>query len=104
MKSGAGALDLLQNVGGLCGPDEELGFFVVMVDVVEDGRDEFLDAEEDAALKKRENDDRWVGQFIKNLADGLSRLAITSRARAASPVGVRDAPTCKARSRAPSSA
>jgi hypothetical protein len=51
MKSGASAFDLFQDVGGLCGPDEGLGFFVVKVDVVEDGRDEFLNAEEDAAAQ-----------------------------------------------------
>ena len=51
MKGGADALDLFQDVGGLCGPDEVLGFFVVMFDVVEDGRDEFFNAEEDAAAQ-----------------------------------------------------
>jgi len=48
MKGGASALDLLQDVGGFCGPDERLGVFVVQVDVVKDCRNEFFDIAEDA--------------------------------------------------------
>ena len=51
MKRGSGTLDLFQDVGGLCGPDEGLGMLVVMVDVLADGLDQFLDAAEDAAAE-----------------------------------------------------
>jgi hypothetical protein len=37
MNSGAGAVDFLEDVGDLCGPDERLGFLIVSVDVVVDG-------------------------------------------------------------------
>jgi hypothetical protein len=49
IKSGAGAFDFLEDVGGLWGPDERLGFLSVSVDVVVDGGDEFFNAAEDAA-------------------------------------------------------
>jgi hypothetical protein len=31
-------------------------------------------AQEEAALKKWEDDDRWIGWFIKNLGSALRRL------------------------------
>src|ERR1035441_3508918 len=51
MKSGASALDLLQDVGGFSGPDEWLGVFVVMIDVVEHGADQFLHAAKGCAAQ-----------------------------------------------------
>jgi hypothetical protein len=33
-------------------------------------------AQDDAALKKLEDDDRWVGWFIKNLAGALRRIGL----------------------------
>jgi len=51
MKRGSGTLDLFQDVGGLCGPDEGFGMFVVMVDVLANGLDQFFDAAEDAAAQ-----------------------------------------------------
>ena len=47
MKGGACALDLLQYVGCLAGPDEGFGVVVVMVDVVEDRCDQLLDTGKD---------------------------------------------------------
>jgi len=41
--------DLFEDVVCLCGPDEGLGGFVVVVDVVADGCDELLQVLEDAA-------------------------------------------------------
>ena len=49
MQGRAGTFHLFQDVGGLGGPDERLGTFIVMVDVFADGSDEFLDIAEDAA-------------------------------------------------------
>ena len=43
MKSAAGALDLLQDVGGFGDPDEGFGLVIVMVDIFEDGVDQLLD-------------------------------------------------------------
>jgi hypothetical protein len=43
MEGSAGALDRLQYVGRLGGPDEGLGVVVVLVDVLEDGFDQLLD-------------------------------------------------------------
>jgi hypothetical protein len=51
MKGRAGALDLLQDVGCFGGPDEGLGMVVVVVDVVEDGRDQLLDIAEDSTAQ-----------------------------------------------------
>ena len=51
MESRPRALDLLQDVGGLGGPDEGFGAFIVMVDVIEDGRNQLLDAAEDSAAQ-----------------------------------------------------
>jgi hypothetical protein len=53
MKDGSGTLDLFQDVGGLCGPDKGLGIFVVMVDVLADGPDQFLDAAKSAARQPK---------------------------------------------------
>jgi hypothetical protein len=33
--------------------------------------------QEDAALKRWENDDRWVGWFIKNLGSALRRIGLS---------------------------
>jgi hypothetical protein len=49
MKSGAGELDLLQDVAGFGGPDEGFGVVVVMVDVVEDRCYQFLDTAKHSA-------------------------------------------------------
>ena len=51
MKCGASPLDLFQDVGGFGGPDEGLGAFIVMVDVVEDGCDQLLDTAKDSATQ-----------------------------------------------------
>jgi hypothetical protein len=34
-------------------------------------------AQEDAALKKWEDEDRWIGWFIKNFAGALRRLGFS---------------------------
>jgi hypothetical protein len=49
IKDCSGSFNLLQDVGGLRGPDEGLGFFVVAIDVFVDRSDEFFDAAEDTA-------------------------------------------------------
>ena len=36
--------------------------------------------QEDAALKKWEDDDRWIGWFIKNLGSALRRLGYSKEA------------------------
>ena len=48
MQGRPSALDLLQDVGGLGGPDEGFGVVVVMDDVVEDRGNQFLDAAKDS--------------------------------------------------------
>ena len=51
MKAPAGAFNLLQDVGGLGGPDETFWLFIMAVDVLVDGGDEFLDATENSAAQ-----------------------------------------------------
>ena len=51
MEGRAGALDLLQYVGSFGGPDEGFGIVVVVIDVVEDRRDQILDAAKDPAAQ-----------------------------------------------------
>src|SRR5215472_11537987 len=42
MRGVAGTLDLFQDIGGASRPDKGLGIFVVAVDVISDGHDEFF--------------------------------------------------------------
>ena len=49
IKCAAGALDLLEDIGGFGGPDEGFGILVMFVDVLTDGRDEFFGVMKDAA-------------------------------------------------------
>lgn len=44
-----GALDPLQNVVGLGGPDDGIGDFTIMVEAIEDHRGQLLGAGEDSA-------------------------------------------------------
>jgi len=55
----AGTLDLFQNIGCFGGPDKRFGMVVVLVDVVADGHDQFLDVAEDASLCTGEIIDLW---------------------------------------------
>ena len=63
IKRFACALDLLQDVGGFGRPDEWFRGFVVMVDVVSDGCDQFLHVAEDAAA------DPLLGQITEEPFD-----------------------------------
>jgi len=51
VKGRAGALHLFEDVGGLGGPDQRLGGFVVMVNILDGGFDEFFDVAEDAVAQ-----------------------------------------------------
>lgn len=48
MKRGASALNLLQYVGSFGSPDEGFGIVVMVVDVVEDRRDQIFDTTKDS--------------------------------------------------------
>jgi len=48
---GAGAFDFLEDVAGFGGPDERLGMFVVMVNIIEDRSNQLLDAVKGAAAQ-----------------------------------------------------
>lgn len=52
IKSRSCALDLFGDVGSLGGPDEGLGAFVAVVDVVVDGANKLLDATEGAGRSR----------------------------------------------------
>ena len=49
IKCAAGALDLLEDIGGFGGPDEGFGILAMFVDVLTDGHDEFFGVMKDAA-------------------------------------------------------
>ena len=49
IQGAAGALDLFEDIGSLCSPDERLGVQVVLVDVLSDSHDQFFGVVKDAA-------------------------------------------------------
>ena len=51
MKGGAGAFDLFQDICGFGGLGERFGIFIVMVDIIADCQDQFLDVSKDAAAQ-----------------------------------------------------
>lgn len=48
----ASTLDLLQDIGGTRCPDEGFGIFVVTVDVIADGHDEFFEIVKHSATQR----------------------------------------------------
>ena len=47
----ASALDLFQDIGGACRPDEGFGILVVTVDVIPDSQEEFLEIAQHSATQ-----------------------------------------------------